>query len=327
MEMLEHNIVLKKIVWRLHSRQSFRINNQITRNNEIERRLMSNMSIDDILPESRRGHPLPSSLTKGLGQQSQHGHTETKKTEPKVEPKKVEPKKEEPKKVEPKKEEPKKVEPKKEEPKKEPIKKEEPKKVEAKKEEPKKEEPKKVEAKKEEPKKEPIKKDEPKKEGGTRYDPDRLTWWVENLSGKQETVSISDPKQKVYISNVTDSFVIVVGKCTKISVEKAKGSGVVFDDVISTVEVVNSTKIQLQANGVVPAIQIDSTHGGTIFVQTDIGLEAKIVTSLCSGLNVCIPGAREEDDTIETPIPEQFETKYDPKDKKWHCLPSSNSGV
>jgi hypothetical protein len=375
MEMLEHNITLKKIVWRLHSRQSFRINNQITRNNEIERRLKESMSIDDILPESRRGQPLPSTLTKLQGSGGSHTThtttTTTKKDEPKTTTtttKKDEPKitttttkKDEPKttttttkKDEPKttttttkKDEPKttttttkKDEPKttttttkKDEPKTTTTttKKEEPKKPEPKKEEPKKEEPKKPEPKKEEPKKEEPKK-EPKKEepkvSGSRYDPDRLTWWVENLTnGAQITVNIEEPKQKVYISNIVDSFVIVTGKCTKISVEKAKSSGVVFDDVISIVEVVNSQKIQLQANGVVPAIQIDSTHGGTIFVQTDQGLDVKIVTSLCTGLNMCIPGVKEEDDAIESPIPEQFETKYDTKVKKWHCYPTSHSGV
>jgi hypothetical protein len=97
--------------------------------------------------------------------------------------------------------------------------------------------------------------------------------------------------------------------------------------VIATVEVVNSKKIQLQANGIIPAIQLDFTHGATIFLQSDQGLDAKIVTSQCSGLNIVIPGAKEEDDNIESPIPEQFETKYNREKEKWHSAPSQHSGV
>jgi len=121
--------------------------------------------------------------------------------------------------------------------------------------------------------------------------------------------------------------VFVINKCTKITVEKSEGAGIIFDDVIATVEVVNSKKIQLQANGVIPAIQLDFTHGATIFLQTDPGLDVKIVTSQCSGLNVVIPGAREEDDNIESPLPEQFETKYNKEKEKWHSAPSQHSGV
>jgi len=140
-------------------------------------------------------------------------------------------------------------------------------------------------------------------------------------------VNITEPKQRVFISNIVDTFVIIVGKCSKISVEKAKGSGVIFDDVISIVEVVNSSKVQLQANGVIPAIQLDSTHGATIYIQSDQGLEVKVVTSQCSGLNLVTPGEKEEDDNKESPIPEQYETKYNKEKEKWHSNPSQHSGV
>jgi len=77
----------------------------------------------------------------------------------------------------------------------------------------------------------------------------------------------------------------------------------------------------------VPAIQLDSVHGGMVFIQSDIGLDVKIVTSLCSGLNVTIPGVKEDDDNIEAPIPEQYETMYDKEKEKWHTNPSQHSGV
>jgi len=158
-----------------------------------------------------------------------------------------------------------------------------------------------------------------------RYDPERQTWWVEDVSGRQDiVVNIEEPRQKVYINRVTDTVVTISGKCTAISLAESKRSAVIFDDVIATVEVVYAERIQLQANQSVPIIQLDKTHGGTIFLQTNKSLDGNIVTSQCSGLNLCTPGATPDDDMIETPVPEQFVTKYDPLKKKWYTEPSDH---
>lgn len=53
-ESFEYNTSLMNIIWRLTSRQSFKINACITRNNEIARRLKAGMSVDDIDPNIRR---------------------------------------------------------------------------------------------------------------------------------------------------------------------------------------------------------------------------------------------------------------------------------
>eukprot|EP01096_Ripella_sp_DP13-Kostka_P009879 TRINITY_DN3809_c0_g1_i2.p1 TRINITY_DN3809_c0_g1~~TRINITY_DN3809_c0_g1_i2.p1 ORF type:complete len:312 (+),score=185.82 TRINITY_DN3809_c0_g1_i2:107-937(+) len=53
-ESFEYNTSLKNIIWRLTSRQSFKINACITRNNEIKRRLAAGKSVDDIDPNIRR---------------------------------------------------------------------------------------------------------------------------------------------------------------------------------------------------------------------------------------------------------------------------------
>jgi len=53
-ESFEYNTALLNIVWRLTSRQSFKINQCLTRNKEIERRKKLGKSIDDIDPNIRR---------------------------------------------------------------------------------------------------------------------------------------------------------------------------------------------------------------------------------------------------------------------------------
>jgi len=308
MEMLDNNITLKKIVWRLHSRQSFRINNQITRNNEIERRLLSGLSVDDILPESRRGQPLPT--PKGHG--GTHTTTQTTQTTtPKTTTQTTQTTNQTQTQTTNQTQTQSQTPP-----------------------------PKTTTTTTTQTPTQTTQTTQPtqttqttqttpkEKPSGLRYDEGRLIWWVENVSdGAQISVEITEPKQKVFISNIDHSFVIITGKCTKISVERAKDSGIIFDDVISIVEVVNSEKIQLQANGVIPAIQLDGTHGVSMYIQSDIGLDVEIVTSLCSGLNIITPGEREEDDNKETPLPEQFETNYDKEKKKWRSLPSQHSGV
>ena len=50
--MFEKNITLLKIVWRLESRQSFRLTKMITRNNEIRRRINSGRDYAEMLPVS-----------------------------------------------------------------------------------------------------------------------------------------------------------------------------------------------------------------------------------------------------------------------------------
>ena len=51
---LEHNITLKKIIWRLDSRQAWKITKFLSRNNEIERRREQGKSLADILPDTRK---------------------------------------------------------------------------------------------------------------------------------------------------------------------------------------------------------------------------------------------------------------------------------
>lgn len=53
-ESFEYNTKLVNIIWRLESRQSFKINQCLTRNKEIARRLKIGKSVDDVDPNIRR---------------------------------------------------------------------------------------------------------------------------------------------------------------------------------------------------------------------------------------------------------------------------------
>jgi len=59
----EYNVHLLKITWRLNSRQSFKINKSIVRNNEIQKRLKNGTNYDELLPKNvvglSRSEPVP----------------------------------------------------------------------------------------------------------------------------------------------------------------------------------------------------------------------------------------------------------------------------
>jgi adenylyl cyclase-associated protein len=152
-------------------------------------------------------------------------------------------------------------------------------------------------------------------------------WYVDNIKGSQDTViEISEPKEVVIISNCSSFVVKVNGKCTGITANRCTQGGIIFDDIIGSVEVMNGKKIQLQANGQVPTIQIDKTEGATLYLQTAASQKADIITSLVSELNVILPGANPEtDDPAELPAPSQFLTKVD--GRKLITTPVEHVGV
>merc|ERR1711994_1240678 len=91
---------------------------------------------------------------------------------------------------------------------------------------------------------------------------------------------------------------------------------VFVQDVVSTVELVNSKSVMgvVQENGKVPAFAIDKCESPQIILSKS-AYEANpdIYSSNVTAMNVEVPGATEDDDNKEYPVPEQFLTKIDPK--------------
>jgi hypothetical protein len=159
-----------------------------------------------------------------------------------------------------------------------------------------------------------------------RYDRDRTTHWVEYQNNRQDVViNIEEPKQKVYVRGCVDTVITVVGKCTTVNLENSKGTSVIFDDVIATVEVVNSSKVQLQANASVPSFILDKTDSCHIYILNEKGYDTNIISSCCTAVLVSTNGATEDADMIETPLPEQFITNH--TGKRWNTTPTEHSGV
>jgi len=152
---------------------------------------------------------------------------------------------------------------------------------------------------------------------------------VENLKNRSDiVVTISDKKQSVAIFKCENTVVTIKGKFTNVSVDTCKKVAVIFDDLIGSVEVVNSHGTQLQANGSIPTITLDKSQGATIYLQTPGGQEGvSIITSNSTEVNVITPGKTEKDDPKEQSIPSQFITVFEKGTGKLVTKPTEHVGV
>lgn len=114
-------------------------------------------------------------------------------------------------------------------------------------------------------------------------------------------------KQVAYIFNCNKSTLQMKGKINSIIIDNCKKFGLVFDNVVGIVEVINSKDIQMQVMGKVPTISINKTEGCHIYLSED-ALDCAIVSAKSSEMNVLIP---QDGDYREFPVPEQFKTAWD----------------
>lgn len=129
--------------------------------------------------------------------------------------------------------------------------------------------------------------------------------WVVEYQTTPVTITITEKKQTVYIYKCTGATVKIDGKLNAITIDSCKKTNVIFDEAISSCEVVNCNGVKVQVVHKVPAVTIDKTSGGVVYLSKD-GLETQIFTSKSDELNVSIPGPSEEVPFLEFPIPEQF---------------------
>jgi len=134
-------------------------------------------------------------------------------------------------------------------------------------------------------------------------------WQVHNqVNNKQIVISETEAKQSVYVYKCTGSVIQVKGKVNNITLDSCKKTAVVFESVISAIEIVNSTSVEVQCSGKCPSYAIDKTAGLQLYLTSADSLVTEIVQAKSSEMNVLIPGATADADLVELAIPEQFKT-------------------
>ncbi|NXN97607.1 CAP2 protein, partial [Rhinopomastus cyanomelas] len=133
-------------------------------------------------------------------------------------------------------------------------------------------------------------------------------WRVEYQEDKNDLViTNTELKQVAYIFKCNKSTLQIKGKINSITIDNCKKFGLVFDNVVGIVEVINSRDIQIQVMGKVPTISINKTEGCHIYLSEE-SLDCEIVSAKSSEMNVLIP---QDGDYKEFPVPEQFKTAWD----------------
>lgn len=134
-------------------------------------------------------------------------------------------------------------------------------------------------------------------------------WRVENFEQKHDLViEETELKQVVYVFGCNNSTLQVKGKINSIIVDNCKKLGLVFENAVGIIEIINSKGIQLQVLGTVPTISINKTEGCQVYLSK-ASLNCDIVSAKSSEMNILIPTG--EDDYREFPVPEQFKTVWD----------------
>ncbi len=133
--------------------------------------------------------------------------------------------------------------------------------------------------------------------------------WVVQYHKKNRGITIeeTDMKQVVYIYKCVDSAIQIKGKVNAITVDGCIKTAIVFENAVSSIELINCKSMQVQVVGKVPTVSIDKTDGANVYLSKD-SLDTKIVTSKSSEMNINIP--KGEDDYVELPLPEQYVTTY-----------------
>ncbi|XP_041664233.1 adenylyl cyclase-associated protein 2 [Cheilinus undulatus] len=134
-------------------------------------------------------------------------------------------------------------------------------------------------------------------------------WRVENFEQKHDLViEETELKQVVYVFSCNNSTVQIKGKINSIIIDNCKKLGLVFENVVGIVEIINSKGIQLQVLGKVPTISINKTEGCQVYLGKD-SLSCDIVSAKSSEMNIMVPQG--DEDYREFPVPEQFKTVWD----------------
>ncbi|KAF1779433.1 Adenylyl cyclase-associated protein CAP, fungal type [Phytophthora cactorum] len=81
------------------------------------------------------------------------------------------------------------------------------------------------------------------------------------------TVSGINMKQQVYIFGCEGATILLEGKAKNIVLDSCKKTKLVFDNSVSSIEIVNCKGVQVQCKGVVPSVAIDKTDGCLVYIS------------------------------------------------------------
>jgi adenylyl cyclase-associated protein len=140
-------------------------------------------------------------------------------------------------------------------------------------------------------------------------------WVVEGQDG--DTVTLGDgveSKHTVYIYANFNATIHITKKVNQVTIDSSKKVNLIVTDVISGIETINCSSVNIQVVNTCPTVQLDKVSGGNVVLSKE-SLATQIITSKCDAVNVSFP-VEGQDDPKEEPIDEQFVSVI--KDGKLH---------
>lgn len=141
-------------------------------------------------------------------------------------------------------------------------------------------------------------------------------WTIENYEDVtwQNPIRIdAERQQSILISRCNSSVIQVVGKANAISIDNCSRLRLIVDDLVASMEVVNSSRVLIDINGSLPSVQLDKVDGATVALSQKNAankLWPEIFTSKCTSINIGL-GLESEEGSIELPVPEQIRSRIE----------------
>lgn len=126
--------------------------------------------------------------------------------------------------------------------------------------------------------------------------------WVLDYITDQVTVDINETKESVSLYKTDGAMIRINGKFNGLVIDSCRKTTIVFDEAISSCQLINCSSVKIQVLGTIPSISIDKTSGCHVYLSKD-SINTQIITSKCDECNVLI---QEGEDWVEFPVPEQF---------------------
>ncbi|KAK5074758.1 suppressor of rasval19 [Lithohypha guttulata] len=142
---------------------------------------------------------------------------------------------------------------------------------------------------------------------------DGQKWIVENFDNTgNEIIEIpAELNHSILITKCTKCIIKVNGKANAISIDNCSGLSILVESLVSSIDVIKSPKFAIQVDGVLPTIMLDQVDGGQIYLQeASMRAPPEIFTSKCSSINIVTPPTNDQDDSKESPLPEQLRSYF-----------------
>lgn len=141
--------------------------------------------------------------------------------------------------------------------------------------------------------------------GSGRCQADSLQEYHED--NKDINITDTELSHVVHIFGCIRSVIKISGKINAVTMVNCKKTAVVLDSAVSSLSITSSPGFEVQINGTVPTVQIDTTDGGQVYLSQECMDRVEIITSKTSALNISVPTG-EGGDYEERPVPEQMKS-------------------